>query len=88
MRPRQRAKSPDNHAIGWWLNGASLGDAAPALFIAYNAWSGPVTFTLPAPPNGRHWVRVIDSATADLTTAAAGQSYTAGPRSAFALIAQ
>ena len=45
--------NPDNHAIGWWLNGTALGDTSPALFIAYNAWSGAVTFNLPAPPPGK-----------------------------------
>ncbi len=80
--------NPDNHAIGWWLNGSSLGDGSPALFIGYNAWSGPVNFHLPAPPPGKTWSRAIDSSTGDSTPAAFSQDYTLAARSVFAAIAR
>jgi len=51
-------QNPNNHALGWWLNGAALGDSAPALYVGYNAWSGDVTFQLPPPPTGKSWMRV------------------------------
>jgi isoamylase len=78
----------DNHALGWWLDGSTLGDSAAALFIGYNAWSGNVSFTLPAPPAGKSWVRVIDSSTGDPNPAAFSQQYNLAPRSVFAAIAR
>jgi glycogen operon protein len=80
--------NPDNHALGWWLNGAALGDSAPALFIGYNAWSGSVTFNLPSPPPGKSWVRIIDSSSGDLNAAPIAQQYTLSPRSIVAAIAR
>jgi isoamylase len=53
--------NPDNHALAWRLDGPSLGDPSPALYVAYNGWSGDVTFTLPPPPAGRSWYRVTDT---------------------------
>jgi glycogen operon protein len=79
---------PDNHAIGWWMDGGALGDSAPALFIGYNAWSGSVTFQLPSPPAGKSWLRVIDSGSGDPNPAPVGQQYNSGARSVFAAIAQ
>jgi glycogen operon protein len=52
-----------NHALAWKLDGAALGDPAAALYVAYNGWSGDVTFTLPAPPAGTTWHRVTDTST-------------------------
>jgi isoamylase len=80
--------NPDNHALGWSLNGVALGDSAPALFIGYNAWSEGVTFHLPAPPPGKSWLRVIDSGSGDPTPAAFSQDYNLGARSVFAAIAR
>jgi len=80
--------NPDNHALGWQLNGVALGDSAAALFIGYNAWSGTVSFNLPAPPSGKSWVRVIDSSTGDLNVAPFAQQYNLAPRSVFAAIAR
>ena len=78
----------DNHALGWWLNGSALGDSAPALFIGYNAWSGPVTFNLPPAPPGKSWLRVIDSASGDPNAARFSQQYTLPGRGVFAAIAR
>jgi len=49
-----------NYAIAYTINGSSFGDAN-SIFIAFNGWSGSVTFTLPAPPIGTNWHRVTDT---------------------------
>ncbi len=49
-----------NYAIAYTINGPSLGDTN-SMYIAYNGWSGSVTFTLPAPPSGTSWYRVTDT---------------------------
>ena len=53
--------SATNHAIAWQWNGAALGDAAPSIYVAYNAWSDNVEFTLPSPSGGTNWYRVTDT---------------------------
>jgi glycogen operon protein len=53
--------NPDNHAIGWLIQGADFADPASAIFVAYNAWSGAVTFQLPPPPAGKKWFRSMDT---------------------------
>jgi isoamylase len=50
----------NNYAIAYTVNGSSFGDAN-SMYIAYNGWSGSVTFTLPAPPTGTNWYRVTDT---------------------------
>jgi glycogen operon protein len=49
-----------NYAIAYTINGSSFSDAN-SMYIAYNGWSGSVTFTLPAPPTGTNWYRVTDT---------------------------
>ncbi|RDS81386.1 glycogen-debranching protein [Dyella psychrodurans] len=49
-----------NYAIAYTINGSSFGDAN-SIYIAYNGWSGQVTFTLPPPPTGTNWYRVTDT---------------------------
>lgn len=49
-----------NYAIAYTINGSSFGDSN-SIYIAYNGWSGSVTFTLPAPPTGTNWYRVTDT---------------------------
>ena len=51
----------NNHAIAWRIDGSELGDTASAIYVAYNAWSASVNFTLPWPGNGKSWYRVTDS---------------------------
>ena len=34
------------------------------IYMAFNAWRDPLTFTIPAPPQGGGWKRVIDTAMA------------------------
>ncbi len=64
--PSGAAATPDywnntsNYAIAYTVNGSSLGDAN-SMYIAFNGWSGSVTFTLPAPPTGTNWYRVTDT---------------------------
>jgi len=52
---------PNNHAIAWRVDGTELGDTASAIYVAYNGWSGSVTFTLPWPGTGKAWYRVTDT---------------------------
>ena len=52
-----------NHAIAWRIDGSEFADSASAIYVAYNGWSGSVTFTLPWPGNGKQWYRVMDNAT-------------------------
>ena len=49
-----------NYAIAYTIDGSSFGDAN-SIYIAYNGWSGQVTFTLPPPPTGTNWYRVTDT---------------------------
>ncbi len=53
----------NNHAIAWRIDGSEFGDAASAIYVAYNGWSGNVNFTLPWPGTGKQWYRVTDTAT-------------------------
>ncbi|HEX7813759.1 isoamylase [Dyella sp.] len=52
--------SGNNYAIAYTINGSSFGDSN-SMYVAYNGWSGQVTFTLPAPPTGTQWYRVTDT---------------------------
>ncbi|MGC1549349.1 MAG: alpha-amylase family glycosyl hydrolase [Rhodanobacter sp.] len=49
-----------NYALAYTVDGASFGDSN-SMYIAYNGWSGSVTFTLPPPPTGTNWYRVTDT---------------------------
>jgi glycogen operon protein len=55
--------SANNHAIAYRIDGTEFGDSAAAIYVAYNGWSGDVTFTLPWPGTGRGWYRVTDTST-------------------------
>jgi glycogen operon protein len=52
---------PNNHAIAWRIDGSEFGDSAAAIYVAYNAWSGDVNFSLPWPGAKRKWYRVTDT---------------------------
>ena len=54
---------PDKRAIAWRIDVSELGDSAAAIYVAYNAWSGEVNFTLPWPGPNRKWHRVTDTCT-------------------------
>jgi isoamylase len=49
-----------NYAIAETINGSSFSDPN-SMYIAYNGWSGSVTFTLPPPPTGTNWYRAPDT---------------------------
>ena len=49
-----------NYALSYTVNGSAFGDSN-SIYIAYNGWSGSVTFTLPPPPTGTNWYRVTDT---------------------------
>ncbi|MEU2431880.1 isoamylase [Streptomyces sp. NPDC007861] len=55
--------NPNNHALGWRIDGTELGDSSSALYVGYNGWSGDVDFTLPSPGAGKNWYRVTDTST-------------------------
>jgi isoamylase len=50
-----------NHAIAYQFSGSALGDSYSSIYVAYNAWSGKVNFTLPSPGTGTSWYRVTDT---------------------------
>jgi len=55
-------RDPNSHALAWRIDGAEFGDPAPAIYVAYNGWSGPVEFALPWPGrNASGWHRVTDT---------------------------
>jgi isoamylase len=49
-----------NYAIAYTINGSFFSDPN-SMYIAFNGWSGSVSFTLPAPPTGTNWYRVTDT---------------------------
>ncbi|WCE04837.1 isoamylase [Pseudoxanthomonas sp. JBR18] len=55
-------ENASNHALAWRIDGSEFGDPAPAIYVAYNGWSGDVDFTLPWPGTGKQWYRVTDTA--------------------------
>ena len=52
-----------NHAIAWRIDGSEFGDSASAIYVAHNAWSAQVNFTLPWPGASKTWYRVTDTCT-------------------------
>jgi isoamylase len=50
-----------NHALAWRIDGSEFGDTASAIYVAHNAWSAQVDFTLPWPGTGKSWFRVTDT---------------------------
>ena len=53
--------NPDNHAVAWRIDGSEFGDSASAIYVAHNAWSAQVNFTLPWAGSGKSWYRVTDT---------------------------
>jgi isoamylase len=53
----------NSHALAWRIDGSELGDTASAIYIAHNAWSAQVNFTLPWAGTGKSWYRVTDTCT-------------------------
>jgi isoamylase len=90
----------NNHAIAWRIDGSEFGDSASAIYVAYNAWSDYVNFTLPWPGSGKQWYRVTDTASWNTGSnvmatpgneafiGGEGTSYGLGARSVLLLIAK
>ena len=51
----------NNRAMAYRIDGSEFGDPSSAIYVAYNAWSSLVNFTLPWPGNGKSWYRVMDT---------------------------
>lgn len=92
--------NPDNHAIGWMIDGTAFQDPNSRIYLAYNAWSGNVNFTLPSPGDGKAWFRSLDTSlflegAGNMVTpgteekiGGAGANYGLGPRAVLVLIAK
>jgi glycogen operon protein len=52
--------SHSDRAVRIHLDGSQVGDSDYLLYV--NNWTGIVTFTAPPPDTGKHWVRLIDTA--------------------------
>jgi glycogen operon protein len=81
-----------NHAIAREIDGTEFGDPASAIYVAYNGWSGGVTFTLPSPGNGKSWYRVTDTCNwadgPDTAAAPGSESLVGGQGTTYALCAR
>jgi len=51
----------NSHALAWRIDGSEFGDSASAIYVAHNAWSAQVNFSLPWPGSGKSWYRVTDT---------------------------
>lgn len=90
----------DNHAIAWTIDGAAFQDPSSAIYIAYNAWSGNVNFTLPSSGDGKNWFRAMDTSPflegagsvaapgTEEKIGGSGTIYGLGPRAVLVLIAK
>jgi len=55
----------NSHAIALALDGRRTGrEPDRDIYVAFNAWTAPLWFTIPPAPQGRPWRRVIDTALA------------------------
>jgi glycogen operon protein len=68
LRPASFYSSVDNNGnvmeqLRWFKPDGAVADAASAIYVAHNAWSAQINFTLPWPGNGKTWYRVTDSCT-------------------------
>jgi isoamylase len=54
--------NPDNHFLGYRIDGTQFGDALSSIYVGYNGWSDEVAVTLPANLPGKRWFRVADTA--------------------------
>lgn len=53
--------SADQHSMAWTLDGTAFQDPAAQMYVAWNGWSDLVNFSLPTPPAGKAWFRVVDT---------------------------
>jgi glycogen operon protein len=61
-------EDPTRHFLAYALDGVAAGDAADAIYVAYNGWVDTITAVLPPLRPGMQWLRVAD-------TSAAGEAY-------------
>ena len=54
--------NPDNHFLGFRIDGTEEGDSATSIYVAYNGWSEKLPVQLPANLGGKQWFRVGDTA--------------------------
>ena len=53
---------PNKHFLAYRIDGTEFGDKVTSICVAYNAWKGDLTFTLPQNMPGKKWYRVADTA--------------------------
>jgi glycogen operon protein len=53
---------PDSRSLAMHLAGEHAAQPDCDVYLAANAWDGDLSFELPAPQPGMHWVRVVDTA--------------------------
>ena len=51
----------NNHAVAYRIDGTEFGDPSSSIYVAYNGWSGDVSFKLPWPGRSMNWHRVLDT---------------------------
>jgi glycogen operon protein len=51
----------NNHAVAYRIDGTEFGDPSSAIYVAYNGWSGDVSFKLPWAGRNMNWHRVLDT---------------------------
>ena len=54
--------NPNNHFLGYRIDGTEFSDDAASIYVGYNGWSGDVNINLPANSSGKKWFRVGDTA--------------------------
>jgi glycogen operon protein len=82
------------------IDGTAFQDPNSSIYIAYNAWSGNVSFTLPSPGDGKTWFRSLDTSPflegagnmvmpgAEDKIGGTGTNYGLGPRAVLVLLAK
>jgi isoamylase len=92
--------NPDNHVIAWTIDGPAFHDPSSNIYIAYNAWSSDVSFTLPDPGSGKNWFREMDTSAfleaagnivipgTEEKIGGDGMTYRLGPRAVLLLVAK
>ena len=65
MEPGQPDFGPLSRTLAFALDGSQTGrEPDRDFYVAFNAWKEAMTFTIPSPPQGRPWRRVVDTALA------------------------
>jgi len=79
----------NNHSIAYRIDSSEFGEQTPAIYIAYNGWSGNVNFTLPWPGLGKNWYRVTDTSNwnegPNMVKSAGNEDYIGGEYTSYGL---